>query len=176
MGLQLWALAYAMPALIAVYVSNTLPVKRGLINANLLVVLSIIFMTLAGARVEWSVSALSLTVFSASTIVAVYFLRATGILYALSAVAQQYCILLASLLMQPTTGILIAGAATACLFALAHKLRTPEWRWKAPLLFIFGIASILLYEWLREPLLNFALHIALGTLLISKGYLYESTN
>ncbi len=171
-----WILCYFLPAAITGLMSYKQPAKEGLKNAHLLVVLSIIFMTLASAQLEWVLSPRSIVALLGAGALATYLLGYYGALYTLSAALQQYCILLATTLIVPIVGLPIGAAATALMFALAHKMDKKNVLWKLPLLFCFGLGSIFLYESFHEPLLNVALHTALGAALMHRDYFFESRN
>jgi hypothetical protein len=60
------------------------------------------------------------------------------------------------------------------MFMWAHRIESRDRFWKTVLAFSGGVASILLYAWLRQPLLNIGLHAMIGSTLVYLGLLYRS--
>ncbi len=167
-----WIFFYTLPAIGAISLARSLrtPTQRALaIHAG--IVLSIALVSFTGVRLDWNISLLSLGCLGASVCLSFYLLRTEGLTYALSSAVQEWCILLAGILLAPATGILIAAVLTALVFSLAHLMGPKEIGWKLPFTFGWGIVSILAYAGFHEPLLNIAIHASAGALLIHAGYM-----
>jgi len=176
-----WTLGYALPAATATYLKTKLDhVRDRIIVIHVGILLSIAVLSLFGLRLTWHLPTLYIVIFLLGASLAVYLLRLQGMLYVLSVIVQEYCILLAGSYLAEEYGIAIGSIATALVFTFAHRIpfahRTvkDEQLTRFSLLFCWGVASILLYAWLHEPVLNIGLHAGLGAVVIYRGWLFTN--
>jgi hypothetical protein len=175
-----WTFLYAVPAVAAVYVKDWRPIqKERLLIVHTFLFLSILLMSIIGVRLEWSFQILDIVALLAAVLLSVYFIGPmSAFVYAISSAIQETCMLLAATLLIPTAGILIGAVATSLTYTFAHKSHPSEtyrWRWKYPVLFAYGVVSVLLYVWLHQPLLNIALHTVAGSFMFYEGFLLTQT-
>jgi hypothetical protein len=174
MVLMQWVFFYVAPAVLFVSLARLLqPIRYRMLTVHIGVGVSILLLSITGVRLFWSPSVVPATLLTLSFLLALYLLGSLGLLYLLSSMLQEVCILLAGTLIVSMTGIVVASVLTALVFAFAHDVDFSNWRWKFPLTFIGGVFSIMLYLLLRQPLLNIALHASLGVILIHAGFLYQ---
>ncbi len=170
-----WLICYATPVLTGVsiaYGQRFKETRMATIHAGILI--SAALVTLLGMRLEWNISLtyiLSLLIVSG---LSAYAVERFGILYVLSCALQEYCILLAAVLLAPLGVSVLSAAATATVFALAHRMNFKNWPLRFLIIGGWGFCSILLYDFLHEPLLNISLHILGGTILIYTGVLFPT--
>lgn len=175
-----WILFYAIPAIAAVYGKDRWPKQKDrLLVVHALLLLSILLMSVAGTRLLWGFQTWDVFALLAAVLLSVYLIGPkVASSYAVSSAIQEICILLAAMLLIPAAGILTGAAATSLMYTWAHRSHPSEtyrWRWKYPVLFIYGTVSILLYTWLHQPLFNIALHITAGTIMFYNGFLLTQT-
>jgi hypothetical protein len=169
-----WAILYAFPAALSVYLKQWhTRMKDRVVVVYIGVAVSIILMSLAGIRLTWNISLFSIVAVVLVFAVAAYLLKWTGVWYTVGAFGQELCILLAGSYLAGGYGLLVGAGATALVFALAHRAVGREWLWKPFLIFCWGCTSIALYQWLHDPLLNTALHALFGAMLIRTGLLFN---
>jgi len=173
-----WIFYYAIPAGIATYLlkRQQSSVKNRVLTMHGFVLLSIFLLSIIHVSLNWNFQAYQLLILGAGTLLSVYLMGFRGLLYAVSSAIQEYCLLLASVLIIPTTGLWLGAIITSLPYTFAHfgrRLEKPNWYWKFPLLSLYGTFSILLYFWFQQPLLNIALHTVAGAILIRIGILYQ---
>ena len=174
MSFFLWCIAYLVPFVGALFVARRQQsLVASIVVAHLFVLISIALLFIVGARVSSGSSVYSVGFLGVSLLFALLLLRGYGLVYVFSSVIQQYCILLAYLLLASTTGPWVAMVLTALVFALAHLIKRSGWQWKLPITFLWGVLSCLLYFWLQDPFLNIAIHTICGAVLISRGLLLQ---
>lgn len=178
MEFQYWILYYAIPAGIATYLLKTKlsSVRNRVLTMHGFLLLSILLVSSTGASLNWDFSLLQLVAVGVAILLSIYLLGFMGLPYTISSAIQEYCLLLASVLIVPVSGLLLGAMAASLPYTFAHfgrRTERPNWQWKFPLIFLFGTISILLYFWLEQPLLNIALHISIGAILIRRGVLYQ---
>jgi hypothetical protein len=171
-----WVLFYLLPTIISVLLKSTQTVllRRALIMHTGIIVSIVLVTTFSEASLNWQFQNIYLAVMAlTSLLIAMWLIGFTGLLYAISSSIQEWCILLAGTYLSMDYGIMPSAIATSLVFATAHGARSSERSWKWPLLFAWSIISLLLYAWLKEPLLNISLHIVLGAILINRKFLYK---
>ncbi len=136
---------------------------------HIFITLSIILLVSTGVRLNWNFQILQLFLLVVGTLLSVYFMGSLGLMYMISSAMQEICILLAATIIIPKSGLFFGALATSLIYTLAHKI---NWQ-KFLLIFLWGNISILLYAWFHSPLINIALHTAIGAFLIKKEILYE---
>lgn len=175
---QYWILYYAIPAGITTYLLKTKSssVRNRVLTMHGFLLLSILLVSSTGISLNWNFQVLQLLVVGVAILLSIHLLGFMGLLYSISSAIQEYCLLLASVLIVPASGLLLGVIATSLPYTFAHfgrRTERPNWQWKFPLIFLFGTISILLYFWLEQPLLNIALHTSVGAILIRRGILYQ---
>ena len=178
MEFQYWIFYYAIPAGIATYLlkRQQSSVRSRVLTLHGFVLLSIFLLSIIDVSLNWNFQVYQLLIIGVAILLSIYLLGFRGLLYAASSAIQEYCLLLASVLIIPTTGLWLGAIITSLPYTFAHfgrRLEKPDWYWKFPLLFLYGISSIPLYFWLQQPLLNIALHTVAGAILIRVGVLYQ---
>lgn len=174
MAFQQWTLFYLIPAALAVFLaSRQKSLSAKLIVIHVAIVLSILFLSFTGAKIFLNFKIYPLVLAFVSSIFAVFLLKRLGFIYIISSILQEWCLLLAASLLGFEFGAFWASCATALVFSLSHVIDSGHWKLKLFLALFWGISSIFLYYFLKEPMLNFAIHIAGGAILIHKGFLYE---
>lgn len=168
-------LFYAAPA----YVAVTLARRRKSPSDRIMIVhigilASILLLSYVGAEVSWDFRIYNVAFVAVGALLSLYLLGLLGLGYAASSAVQEWCLLLAGVYLLGSMGFLLSAVISALVYALAHNIDSANVRWKLPLTFLWGCCSILLYLWLREPLLNIALHTVVGALLIRKGLLFTT--
>ena len=176
MNIWYWILCYALPAGVAIYLTSTQTLPRNkMLTMHGGILVSIFILSAVGGRLHIEFQTLYVLLAVTSLIATISFLSwLPGFGYTLSSVIQEYCLLLAGLLLVPVGGVWIAAFATALIYAVAHQMESSNWRWKFPLMLVWGMVSIFLYAWLQQPLLNIALHASIGAALIRVGLLYPN--
>lgn len=174
MPLQEWILFYAVPAALAAFFAS----RRKSFNARLIVIhigliVSIFLISFAGIKLRGQFQIYPSVFLLASAIFAIFLLARLGVVYSISSIIQEWCLLLAATLAEYEVGIFWASFITALIFSLAHLVDLGHWQLKLPLALFWGILSVFLYGFLQQPMLNFAIHIVAGTILIRMGLLYE---
>lgn len=169
-----WLLFFCVPAAIAIGVAKRQRTfkERG-ITIHVALVVSILILILAGAHLHFSFQLYAFIILLIISALCLVLLRSIGAIYIISSVIQQACLLLAGALLAQASGIIIAACASSIVFSLGHLIEPRHWRIKLPITFIWGIGSILIYSNLQQPMLNLAIHILGGTILIYYGVSYE---
>jgi len=173
-----WIFYYAIPAGIATYLlkRQQASVRNRVLTMHGFVLLSIFLLSIIGVSLSWNFQMYQLLIIGAGILLLIYLLGFRGLLYAVSSAIQEYCLLLASVLIITTIGLWLGAIITSLPYTFTHfgrRLEKPNWQWKFPLLSLYGTISILLYFWLQQPLLNIALHTVAGAILIRIGVLYQ---
>lgn len=175
MAALLWALCYLLPAFSATVLNTRLSSLRSrMIVMHAGIIISILFLTISGMRLNWQVSTLSAAVLLMGAAFSIALLRLEGAVYALSSSLQQICILLAALLLSEEVGTLLAAIATAIVYTFAHRMSRKDFYYKFVLLFLWGIIAVYLYIYLHQPLINIGIHCALGSLLLKSSILEDN--
>lgn len=177
MGFQYWIFYYLVPAIIASYLLYIQSSARNrALSTGALMVLSIVLISHLGVRLSWNFQFSQILLVGTSALLSIYFLGLLGLTYLIASIIQEWCFLLASVLLVPSSGLWLGAIVTALVFTLAHFVHRTEWshwKWRFPLMFLWAVVSILLYFWLKRPLLNIALHTTTGSILIGNGILYK---
>ncbi|HEY0010885.1 MAG TPA: hypothetical protein VGB97_03170 [Candidatus Paceibacterota bacterium] len=169
-----WFLSYILVSLAAHFYTRRIPnFQKQVLYIHVFVGVSVALLILVGARLEWSPTALSILTLSGVVGLAASLLGRLGVLYSFSCVLQEACLLLSGTFVATVIGLPLAAAATAAPYVFAHRTEGKEWYWKPIILLLWCFASIYLYIWLKQPLLNIALHILFGAVLIEKRLLYR---
>ena len=175
-----WLLLYVAPSLIVFcsqqWKDTTRQRRLVVVLGNFFVACSVVLMSLAGVQITFHASVFSVVLFALAAVFSVVLLRWLGGAYILSAVLQQWCLLLSATLLMSEYPILLAACATALPFVWAHRFNEKTWSWRVGLwllLFVWALCSVYLYVWIQDPLLNTALHLGLGTVFIHRGILME---
>lgn len=168
-----WALFYLVPAALATFISK----RFKSFNARLVVihiglVVSIFSLFLIGARLQETFQIYPFIFLCVSMIAAGFLIMGLSPLYIVSSVIQECCILLAAVLVSPEIGIVWAAIGTGVIYSMAHMADPSEWGLKLSITLVWGISSILLYHFTQQPMLNFAIHILGGSILVRAGFLY----
>jgi hypothetical protein len=175
MQFQIWVYCYAIPVAIAIYLCSKMPSRRKeILTMHLFVAFSIILLSIKGVNLNWNLQIISLLIISLGILLSLYLLKFLGLVYVASSTLQESCLLLAGIVAVSTVGLIWGAIITSVLYTLAHFPRRIDWihwHWKLPLLFIWAIVSIFLYSYFHQPLLNIAIHIVAGAILIRKGLL-----
>ncbi len=172
MTILIWIIAYALPASVAVYLNSRKDsLKSQALIVHGFVMLSILLLSAVGTRLVWQIHTFDIFSFILISLLAFLLLRTVGLVYVLSSIIQEICLLLAGAVLVSVYGILCGAIPTALMFAFAHKIDKYNWHWKFALLFVWGFISIALYTLNHQPIINIALHIGIGALLINRKFL-----
>jgi hypothetical protein len=173
--MYIWLLGYALPASCFFFVSRKFKILKhrvAVMHTGLLI--SIFLLSFFGVRLHFGFNLFEVAFFFISVLFSLFILGHFGLWYAVSTMIQEYCILLAGILGIEAFGLGYGVLVTAAVFALAHLVNPVNWRRKLSLTLCWGIASLLLYVWLKDPLFNIALHTALGVPLIRMKILFPN--
>jgi hypothetical protein len=169
-----WILFFLLPAALSVFIAIRLKtLKAKLVALHIGISTSLILLFFAGARLQLATNGFVLAFFALTIATAYYLLSKPAILYVLSCIVQETCLLLASILLTRGVGLAWAIILTAAVFALGHLVDRSHWQLKLFATALWGACSIALYYYIQQPLLNFAVHILGGAILISRGVFYE---
>lgn len=169
-----WILFYLLPATIAFSVAFHQKTRKArLLVIHIGLAISILFLLFTGARLRMSVHLIPLICFVLAIALAVYFLARLWVVYILSSILQELCLLLAAVLLIQQAGLIYVAIPTAFVYSFGHLMDKRDWGLKLSVTTVWGISSILLYYYFQQPLLNIALHITGGAILINRGYLYK---
>jgi hypothetical protein len=169
-----WLLSYILISLAAHFYTRRIHnFQKQVLYIHLFVGVSVALLILVGARLEWVVTAFPILAITVAAVLAIFLLGKLGVLYSLSCVLQEACLLLSATFVAAAVGVPLAAAATAVPYVFAHRTEGKEWYWKPVMLLLWCLVSVYLYLWLKQPLLNVALHILLGAILIEKRLLYR---
>src|SRR6185503_12271461 len=163
---SVWTSYYLTPAAIGSVVAFKRSAPKRLLLIHAALVISVCLILAVGPRLNCQVKPLALALFIVGAVAAIYFLRWRGVAYAASSIIQESSMLLAAVVVGPTVlGVIL----TATIYSLAHLISPPKWRVTLPITLAWGICSIVIYFWLQQPLLNAAIHLLGGVLLIRYG-------
>jgi hypothetical protein len=173
-----WILFYVVPASVATYIRNKQPsVVIRLLLMGAFMGASAVFLSLLGARLSWNFEWPWLIAFLIGALITIKFLgTGAGLFYVIGCAVQEICLLLSGVFLFPVTGLVISAILTAIPFTFSH-FAPGDWparRGRFPILFIWGMISVTLYFWIKQPLFNIILHAAAGAFLIRKGILYQA--
>lgn len=167
-----WLVGYALPAALAFITGKRFAsVRDRQVSIHFFLLLSIVILFTAGSRINLLLEPISVLALAFALLIALVLLGRMGIPYMLSSAIQQCCLLLAGLLLVPTTSVFAAVVLTAGVYAVMHCMDLAKWREKLVVMFVWGVISILLYVVLTDFLLNVAFHAVGGTLLVRFGVL-----
>ncbi len=168
-----WILFFLLPAALTVVIAiyqSTFKAKLAVVHIGLAI--SIFLLFLSGARLQLAVN-FGLSVFFILTVLlAFYLLSNLAIVYVLSSITQELSLLLAAILLSQQVGIIWGMSLTVLVFSLGHLISRSHWQLRLSITAIWGIFSIILYYSFHQLLLNFAIHIAGGAIMFSRGLLY----
>jgi hypothetical protein len=168
-----WILFYVLPATLSTFISRRFKsFNTRLIIIHIGLVVSIVSISLVGARLQTVFQIYPFVFLCASIVASAFLLIRLSPLYIVSSVVQEYCILLAAVLVSPAVGIIWAAIGTGLVYSMAHMADPSQWGLKLPITFVWGISSILLYHYTHQPMFNFAIHILGGSIFIRIGLLY----
>jgi hypothetical protein len=168
-----WVLFYLVPAALATFISTRFKsFNARLVPNHIGLLVSIFSISLVGARLQTPFQIYPFIFLCASMVASAFLLIRLSPLYIVSSIIQEYCILLAAVLVNPTVGIIWAAIGTGLVYSMAHMADLSQWDLKLPITFVWGISSILLYHYTQQPMFNFAIHILGGSIFIRIGLLY----
>ena len=179
----MWFIAYILPVLIVLSSIITMPnAKRGTILRSIIIhlglllsiILSQYFILKSGNAFSYSPT-IFLLPFLASIIISVMILGKFGTFYSLSAFLQQLCMLSVTFLLLPSLPLYYTILLVIPIYSLSHLLQPKNYQIKIPLTFIWGVLSIIIFAIFTDIYLNMAIHNFIGTMLISKNFIYHKT-
>lgn len=174
----MWTLAYAVPSALAC--AGAL-LCRGRQIYQLIVIHAALAISIAcsialilseGTPVELNYNVYSALLLVMSMLFAVALLGKLGAGYVISALVQEAALIAVIELLLPHLPVATIILLLVPIFSVAHAVNPARWKMKIPMTFVFGVGIILLYVWLRDPLLNGAMHVLAGTLSIRAGVIY----
>ncbi len=178
----IWFLAYVLPAGLAGGVIKFLPKRRvGALSQNGIIMHAALLVSILasqyalyalGFSFPWGLSALPVLFYLFSVFIAFLVLGAFGIWYGLSAFIQQLTMLSIAFLLLSVFPIYLVVLFVVPIYAFCHLGQVKRGLIRLLLFFLWGTASIMLFEIFHNVWLIVALHTFLGTLLIRQSVLY----
>jgi hypothetical protein len=167
-----WILFYVLPVVIVCGLGMRLKSFKAGVVIHIGLIVSILLFLLAGTRLNIPIEIFSLVCFLVSASFSIYLLGKISFLYIISSILQELCLLLAFVFLMQGTTLIVAMLCTTIVYALSHLINRCHWQLKMFITCIWGICSILLYFYFKQPLFNIAIHIIGGAILIRQGVLY----
>lgn len=174
----MWIVAYLIPSALAC-AGGLLYRGHRVIQLIVIHVLLLVSIACSTALIVWTqvptelnYSLYSVLLLILGVLLAIAILGRLGAGYALSAIIQEATIIAILLLLLPYFNIVTIILLVIPVFSLAHAINPARWQIKIPLTFAFGVGIVFLYLWMRDPLLNSALHVVVGTFSIRAGLIY----
>ncbi len=179
----MWFVVYLLPAIaVIIFISLIYKAKQGSILRSIIIhlgllasiILSQYFILKSGNAFSYS-STIFLLPFLASIIISIMILGKFGTFYSLSAFLQQLCMLSVTFLLLPNLPLYYIILLVIPIYSLSHLLQPKNYQIKIPLTFIWGALSLIIFAIFSDIYLNMAIHNFIGTMLISKNFIYHKT-
>ncbi|MEJ0053867.1 MAG: hypothetical protein WDN10_04060 [bacterium] len=179
--LVIWLLAYALPAFLAGCYIKLCSHQEGGSPKNLTFIHVVLLVSALASQCAIYAQGISfptpgiwfLVVFAASVAIAGFFIGRLGLLYGVSALLQQACMLSIAFLLLPAFPVWIVVLLIVPLFVFCHQLTgVPYWRTRIILITLWGSVSVLIFAFIPDILLVSSLHTLFGTILIANGILH----
>ncbi len=171
-----WIHAYLLPSMAGFFFSyGENNMYQIILYAHIFVIISIVLFTLLGIQIDWSLDIINLGLFLCVSLLAFVVLKWDGLIYSLSCILQQWCLLLSFQTLSSVFDPWLAIIGTAVPFIYLHKLPHLNIFVKWAMLGTAVMLTYLFYLLVQEPVLNVVMHILVGTSATHLGIIMRYT-